>query len=153
MDPFSVSIVTALAAGAVASAKDIATKAVKDAYAGLKQLIVDRYAKTAPFVDAVEAHPTSTPEQEVLANQLQQAKDDPQLKDLTSALLRALEDLRNDHRAQAVFDFGRLRAARNFELSDIDFSGAFFRADEATFEGDFKATNLRQNSSRREPGN
>jgi esterase/lipase superfamily enzyme len=148
MDPFSVSVVTALAAGAVAVAKDVATKAVKDAYSGLRQLIVDRYKKTAPFVEAVEANPTSTPEQEVLANQLQQATGDPQLKELASALLRALDELHNDPRAKAVFDFGKLKAAKNFELSDIDFSGTLLRAEEATFDGDFKSTNLRQKTEK-----
>ncbi len=73
MDPITISIVTALAAGAVAGAKDIATSAVKDAYTGLKQVIHDRYRKAAPFVEAVEANPTSKPEQQDLANQLHQS--------------------------------------------------------------------------------
>ncbi len=153
MDPITISIVTALAAGAVAGAKDIATSAVKDAYTGLKQVIHDRYRKAAPFVEAVEANPTSKPEQQDLANQLHQAKDDPQLKKVALTLIDALEELRNDPRAQAVFDFGKLRAARNFELSDIEFSGTLIRAADATFEGDFKATKLRQNAPKRDSGN
>lgn len=51
MDPVTVTIVSALAAGAAAGATDAATSAIKDAYAGLKRLIVDRYGKTSEAVD------------------------------------------------------------------------------------------------------
>jgi hypothetical protein len=152
MEPVTVTIVTALAAGAAAAAKDVATKAVKDAYSGLRKLIVDRYQKAAPFVEAVESNPTSEPEQKVLLNQLNQAHSDAEAKSLAVALLDALQELQNDPRAQAVFDFGKLRAAKNFELSDIQFSGTLLRASEATFEGDFKATKLRQNGPKTKPG-
>ena len=43
MDPVSI-IVTALAAGAAAAAKDTASQAIKDSYAGLKALIQKRFA-------------------------------------------------------------------------------------------------------------
>ena len=43
MDPVSI-IVTALTAGAVAAAKDTASQAIKDSYAGLKSLIQKRFA-------------------------------------------------------------------------------------------------------------
>jgi hypothetical protein len=48
-------------------------------------------------------------------------------------------------KAQAVFDFGKLRAAKNFELNDIQFFGTLLRAEEANFEGDFTATGISQN--------
>jgi hypothetical protein len=152
MEPVTVTMVTALAAGAAAAAKDVATTAIKDAYSGLKKLIVDRYQKAAPFVEAVEANPTSEPEQKVLLRQLQEAEPDLEAKRQAVTLLDALQALEQDPRAQAVFDFGKLRAAKNFELSDIEFSGTLFRADEAIFEDDFKATKLRQNVPRTKPG-
>ena len=43
MEPISM-ILTALAAGAVSAAKDTASQAVKDAYAGLKALVQKRFA-------------------------------------------------------------------------------------------------------------
>ncbi len=43
MDPISL-ILTALAAGAAGAAKDTASQAVKDAYAGLKQLVQQHFA-------------------------------------------------------------------------------------------------------------
>ena len=147
MEPITVSIVAALAAGAAAAAKDVASTAVKDAYAALKQLLITRYRKTEPFVEAVEADPMSEPEQKVLSKQLDSVTPDNDLKDAVARLLGALEELRNDPRAEAVFDFDKLRAAKNFELSDVEFGGTLLRARDATFEGDFKATHLRQGSS------
>lgn len=147
MEPITATIVTALASGAAVAAKDVATTAIKDAYSGLKRIIVDRYSKAGPFIEAVEANPTSEPEQKVLASQLAPATGDPELKEAASRLLQALADLQEDPRAQAVLDFRKLRAAKSFELTDIDFSGTLLRADEANFEGDFKATQLRQRGS------
>jgi hypothetical protein len=43
-----------------------------------------------------------------------------------------------------MFDFGRLRAARNFELEDIEAVGPVLRASEADIGGDFKAKGIRQ---------
>jgi hypothetical protein len=144
MEPISVSIVTALAAGAGAAAKDVATEAIKDAYAGLKKFLLDHYHHAGPQVEAVAANPGSEDGQKALANQLTGVSSDPEAKKLTEALLDALRELQNNPKAQAVFDFGKLRAARNFELNDIHFSGTLFHADEAVFEGDFKATGIHQ---------
>src|SRR5579864_3779541 len=44
MDPISV-VLAALAAGAIAAAQDMASQAVKDAYAGLKALVKKRFEK------------------------------------------------------------------------------------------------------------
>lgn len=71
MDPITVTIVTALAAGAAAAAKDVATDAIKDAYAGLKRLVTDRYRKTSEAVDLVTADPASMARQAVLAEEIE----------------------------------------------------------------------------------
>jgi hypothetical protein len=47
MDPVTM-ILTALAAGAAAAAKDTASQAVKDAYQGLKTLVQKRFADKVP---------------------------------------------------------------------------------------------------------
>jgi hypothetical protein len=140
MDPVTITIVAALAAGATAGITKVTTSAIEDAYAGLKRVITDRYHKAVPFVEAVQADPTSKPEQTVLARQLERigAANDDQLKAAAQALLDALESLRSEPRVAAMFDFDQLRAARNFEL-DIEGINQVFRAREATFEGDFKA--------------
>jgi hypothetical protein len=146
MDPITITIVSALAAGAAAAAKDVATDAIKDAYSGLKRLIIDRYQNAAPLADLVEADPSSTPEQTVLARQLDQvgAAKDNELKAAAQALLDAVDELKTKPDAAALFDFGVLHRARNVELEDIESLGPVFRTREATLEGDFKAKGIRQ---------
>lgn len=146
MEPITTTIVTALAAGAVAAGKDVATSAIKSAYEALKGAIARRFGKAVPFVEAVEANPESEPEKQVLANQLAGAAGVEELKELAVKLLEAVEQLRNEPRAQALFDFKKLSAAKNFELSNIETFGTLLRADEANFTGDFKATGIRQKS-------
>lgn len=146
MDPVTATIVVALAAGAAAAAKDVASSAIKDAYAGLRKLIVDRYARAVPFAEAVEEDPSSEPEQAVLAKQLEQAgaSSDEGLKWAAETLLNALTELREDPRAAALFDFDKLQAAKTFQLKDIQAVGTVLRAREATFQGDFIAEGIRQ---------
>ena len=58
MDPITVTIVSAVAAGAAAGASEVATSAIKDAYTGLEAADCRRLpGNVAPFVDAVEADP------------------------------------------------------------------------------------------------
>jgi hypothetical protein len=149
VEPVSITIVTALAAGATTVVKAVANAEIKNAYDGLKRLIIDRYQKAQPFVEAVEADPTSEPEQTVLTKQLSKAgaDADPELKESARQLLKAVESLRHEPKAAELFDFDRLRAARNFELEDIETIGTVLRAREADFEGDFKAKGIRQTPS------
>jgi len=124
MDPFLV--VSALAAGAVAIANNVATEAVKDAYAGLRQLIVDRYKATAPSVEAVEAHPTSRGDRDLLAIQLHQAARDPQLRERASELLRALEAVLNDPRVKVAFEIPQIQESiGNFQLRNSELTEKF----------------------------
>lgn len=58
MDPILITIVSALVAGATAKADDIASKAVADAYEGLKLLIVRKVGKGG-VVQSVEDAPDS----------------------------------------------------------------------------------------------
>src|SRR5689334_9003939 len=132
MDPFIVTIVGALAAGAAAAAKNVATTAIGDAYAGLKRLIASRYQRAAASADDVEADPTSTPEQQVLAKKLDQAgaSGDAELKAAARALLEALEALRSEPRAAALFDFDKFRALKSFQVEGVETLGTLFRAND-----------------------
>jgi hypothetical protein len=149
VEPVIVTIVNALAAGAAAAAKDVATSAIKDAYAGLKRLIVNGYGSTRQAVDLVAGNPASEACQAVLAEELEKtgAAQDEALKAAAQVLLDGLASLRWEPRAAAMFDFGRLRAARNFELEDIETGGTVLRAEQADFGGDFKATGVRHTSA------
>jgi hypothetical protein len=55
MDPVTV-VVTALAAGAAAGAKDTASSAVRDAYNGLRELVRRRFAGRGAATVALEQH-------------------------------------------------------------------------------------------------
>jgi hypothetical protein len=71
MEPFIASLVGALAAGAIAAAKDTATQAIKDAYAGIRKYITDKYA--AVQLDALEKDPQSKGQRLVVQEKLEQA--------------------------------------------------------------------------------
>jgi hypothetical protein len=67
MEPVSL-IVAALAAGAAAGVKPTAEQAVKDAYAGLKKLITDRYRRVN--LDMLEEMPESEAQREAVGQLL-----------------------------------------------------------------------------------
>ena len=56
MEPITTTILSALAAGAIAAAKDTATKAVKDGYQALKKLIEQRFAGKPDAAMALAQH-------------------------------------------------------------------------------------------------
>lgn len=56
MEPTTTLILTALAAGATAAAKDTASQAIKDGYAGLKSLIQKKFAGKAEAEMALTKH-------------------------------------------------------------------------------------------------
>jgi hypothetical protein len=90
MDPISL-IIAALAAGAIAGAKDVTGQAVKDAYAGLKALIRRRFTgnrEAEAVLDQSERQPESDRAQ--LAEHLQAvgAAGDQELIKAAQALLR-----------------------------------------------------------------
>jgi hypothetical protein len=58
VEPILISIVSALVAGATAKAKDVASKAVSDAYDGLKSLLIRKLGKSGA-VQSVEDDPES----------------------------------------------------------------------------------------------
>jgi hypothetical protein len=73
MDPITL-IVTALTAGAAAALKPTAEKAVKDAYEGLRTIILDRYRRSADRLKTIEADPSAADERERLREELASMK-------------------------------------------------------------------------------
>jgi hypothetical protein len=76
MDP-TITIMTAIVAGAAAASKDMAAQAVKDAYAGLKNLITRKFGDKADVEDAiqgVEKKPASESRKGVLQEELEEAQ-------------------------------------------------------------------------------
>ena len=143
-EPVTTTIVAALVAGAAAGTTAVTTQAVIDGYAALKSLISRKFS--AVDVAALEKKPDSEARQHVLAEELEEAgaARDEELKVKAVALLTAIEELQTKPEASALFDFAKLRAMKNFEISNIRAIGAVLRAHEAIFEGDFKASNIDQ---------
>ena len=91
MDPVSM-IVLALTTGATAALKPTAEQAIKDAYAGLKDLITRRFgasSEVAKAVAGVEGKPDSAGRQATLKEELSAAKvvQDPDLLEAAQRLL------------------------------------------------------------------
>jgi beta-phosphoglucomutase-like phosphatase (HAD superfamily) len=79
MEPVTTTIVAAVVAGAVAATQEVASQAIKDAYQGLKGLIVKRLGKKADVEEAlekVEARPDSEARQAVLQEEMEMAQAD-----------------------------------------------------------------------------
>lgn len=151
MDPVSITIVSALSWTASLIAKEVAPQAVKDAYNGLKNLILGRIGGARPDLEAMEREPDSAAQRDKLARQIQSAASDEEIKRIATQLLDALDKLKDEPKARALIDFKKLRAARNFEISDISLAGPLLVADEATFEGDFSIKGVRQTPSDSDP--
>ena len=96
MDPVTL-IVTALATGAAAAAKDIGGDAVKSAFNGLKALIAKKFGGKADVENAVaqvEQKPESAGRKETLKEELQAAgaDQDQELLAQVQAFLKLLEE-------------------------------------------------------------
>jgi hypothetical protein len=138
-------IVSAVAAGAVAGAQDTVAQAVKDAYAGLKKLIIGRYAEVD--VTAVEKKPESVAKRDSLAEDLAEAGagSDEELVAAAQRVLAAVGE--HDPGVGAVIgvDIAGLTAV-NVRLTDITAEGAGavgVRARDVTASGDFEAGRIR----------
>jgi hypothetical protein len=122
MEPISL-IVTALAMGAVAAAKQVGGHALEDAYAGLKRLIEDRY-KRGGAIQALQEDPSSEPQKKALEDSLTRAgaDKDPEVVTSAKAVTQALAALPQATLAAAGIDFERVKAV-NAKIGDIDVSG------------------------------
>ena len=101
MDPITL-VVSALAAGAVAATKDVAAQAIKDAYAGLKSLVVRKANKpdVTDAVQKVEQKPDSEGHKLVLKEELAKVGADKDAEVLKQA--QALLDLLKQHDAATL---------------------------------------------------
>ena len=138
MEPISATIVAAIAGGAAVALKDVANKAVSDAYQGIKTLIIDRYKRKAS-IEALEEDPQSSAGQQLLAEALEKtgAVKDNEVIELAQKLSEALSQMPKAEAATYAIDIERFKAAdvlfRNIRASgdgavrirDTDVSGNF----------------------------
>jgi hypothetical protein len=123
MDPFIASLVGALAAGAVAAAKDTATHAIKDAYAGIRQYIKDRYA--AVPLEALEKEPDSKGQQLVVQEKLEKAgaAKDTELPALLKQFVEALKAQMPDVGKTVGVDLQNIQAAIDVQIKRVGGEG------------------------------
>jgi len=123
MDPFISSLVGALAAGAVAAAKDTATQAVKDAYASIRKCIKDRY--TSVPVDALEKEPGSKDQQLVVQERLEKAgaDEDPELPQFLKQFVEALKAQAPDAGKTVGVDLDNIIAAIDVQIRRVGVEG------------------------------
>jgi hypothetical protein len=95
MDPVTLAIIAAIAAGLAKGAGDVAQSAVGDAYRGLKQLLARKFGHTSDVVKAVddaEAKPESEARKSVLREEIEAsgAGTDPEIVAAAQQLLEHL---------------------------------------------------------------
>lgn len=136
MDPITL-IVSALAAGASAALKPTAEKAVKDAYEGVKALIVKRYERVS--VDVIENDPSDQTRQAILAQDLERvaASGDEELLDAAKHLISEVETHAPESAADAGIDIDVFTVARNLNIKSlVNSSGSAVRGKNWEVGGD-----------------
>lgn len=142
MEPVSTAIVAALAAGVSAALKDVATQGIKDAYAGLKTLIVDRYKRKAA-VEAVAEDPESQAQRAALAEALEKtgAAEDPDIVAEAERLSEELSKLPLETAPSLGLDIEDFEA-ENARFKDFATSGTAARLRRVKVKGDFVAEGI-----------
>lgn len=96
MDPISLAIITAIAAGVTAASGKVAEQAVVDAYNGLKSLIKRKFgdnSEVTKAVEGVEARPESDARKAALKEEVELAKasDDAEIVKAAQELLEKIK--------------------------------------------------------------
>jgi hypothetical protein len=141
MEPIS-AIVAALALGAAAAAKDVASQAVKDAYAGLKALIIRHYPKVS--VEQLEQAPQSHSRRAVVEEDLQatDAAGNTELATAAQKLIGLIEQYAPDMAAAIGVDLTDVKSA-NLRLSDVIATGGGVKVEHGEFSGDIEIHGVR----------
>lgn len=95
MDPVTLAVIAAIAAGLAKGAGDVAESALVDAYRGLKQLLVRKFGRGSDVVKAIdgaEARPESEARKSVLHEEVEAsgAGSDPEIIAAAERLLQHL---------------------------------------------------------------
>jgi hypothetical protein len=144
MDPISI-IVTALVLGAAAGLKPTSEQAVKDAYAGLKDLLQRKFARVN--VALVEIDPTSQSRQNVVKEDLAKvnADQDEEVIKAAQVLLDTVRDQAPDMAIAVGVNLEDIKAV-SLRLSDIIATGTGVNVQRAELTGDIKIRQVRAGS-------
>jgi hypothetical protein len=144
VEPILITIVSALVAGATAKAKDIASKAVSDAYDGLKSLLIRKLGKSGA-VQSVEDDPDSKEASATLASAIakQNLHQDPDLKDHAEQLEQAVATAREAGVPNAGnIDIDSIRGRVNATVESLVASGNIHLGAVVAETGDATIRNL-----------
>lgn len=147
MEPISL-IVSALAAGALAALKPTAEQAVKDAYAGLRSLVVRKFKGNAASVEQLEGAPDSKARRAVVEEDLgkSDAAQDAAILQKAQALIAALEAHDPDAARVIGIDLSHIKAGV-LNLSDVVATGSGpvtgVQVEDAEITGEIKITGVR----------
>lgn len=123
MEPFSL-IFSALVAGATAALKPTAEQVVKDAYAGLKDLIKRKWNHVE--VDSLERDPTDKTRQQLVKNDLQKADDlaNREMLEQAQQVLSAVRMHDPEAAQSAGITIEDLESGANVNIEDVVAQGA-----------------------------
>lgn len=149
-DPL-MTIATALAIGAAAGMKDTAGTAVKDAYAGLKRLITERYHDVD--VTSVEQKPDSRAERELVAAGLAGATagEDVELLVAAQHVIDTVYAHSPDIGPALGVDLERIRA-ESMRIRDVAAEGTGIRGRDWEVSGDVTISGVRSGNPAAPPG-
>ena len=120
MDPITI-IVTALALGAAAGLQETAEQAVKDAYAGLKRIIQDRYERARRAVELLEEDPEDETFQAAAGKALSktEAGSDEELLRQAQALIESVEQHAPEAASAINLNLADIKAAANIRIAEL----------------------------------
>jgi hypothetical protein len=121
------SVITSLAAGALAKAKNVSIAAVTGAYDGLKKAVIEELGGKKGAIEALEEEPDSDAALKMLTEQLSKRTiaNGQQLEDLASRLKAAIETAQQKGEpGLADIKFGDVRGKVNATVSDLKASGS-----------------------------
>lgn len=150
MDPITV-IVTALALGAAVGLQDTAPQVIKDAYTGIKTLILRKYGDVG--LDKLEKKPDSQAKKDSVAEDLAaaHAEQDTELVTQAQNLVQLVDQHAPETAAEINVKLADIKAIGNFRVSDLSArgSGAEIGVDVQRVEtgGDFEITGLHSEGS------
>ena len=151
MDPLS-AIVGALVAGATAAASETASQAIKDAYQGLKTILVDSYKLASASL--LEKKPSNAAYQVAVQEELKEhpaAAEDQVLLAQAKVVQEALSQATPDQLAAWGVDIGRLEAVGDVIAERISGSGGGLRAEELKAGGSVRLSDITGGSPRGKP--
>jgi hypothetical protein len=142
MDPLT-ALVTAIVAGATVATKDAASQAVKDAYAGLRRILVDGYSLLS--VKLLEKNPKNPAFEQAVKEELTTTKAaaDSSIANAVKELTAALSREQPHVLSSSGIDLGNVVAAQNVLIERLAASGPISIGDVKAESGDAIIRDLR----------